>query len=328
MATSLVYFFKLNQLVKIKDLLPKFTQPIGVKVHFGEQGNVTFIPADLIRFIVMLLNQPTLIECSVLYKSPRSTASGHKQVAIEHGFSFTPIDFLDGEAGDDSVEIKSSGRHFTSCFFGKRLIKYNSLLVISHFKGHLTAGFGGAIKNLGMGLASRRGKLAQHASIKHQVDQKKCTGCGYCITDCPTEAIKFNQVQLAEINQAICISCSKCISICPVEAINIPWESTTSKDFQEKIAEYAKTAIENKQCYFINFLINITELCDCNGSALPILTPDIGVLASADPVAIDQASYDLVLAQYAEFNKFNGDDQLNYGEKIGLGSRKYELIKL
>jgi len=329
MSKSKVYFVKLNELNKIKNLLPEFIPPLGIKVHFGEEGNLTYLPAAYVKKIAGMVENPTLVECNVLYKSPRSQADTHKKLAREHGFDFAPIDFLDGEYGDEAMEVEINGQHFKTCYLGKGLAKYKSLLVISHFKGHITAGFGGAIKNLGMGLASRRGKLAQHAFVKHKVDSEKCISCGLCLANCPVEAITFDENQKAKINQEICISCSKCMAICPVRAIEVPWaEKEELSVFRQRLAEYALAGARGRQCFFINFLINITEKCDCAGEEMKPMTDDIGVLISADPVAIDQASYDLVVKQCKDFAKQKGDEQLEHGAKIGLGAREYELIKI
>jgi len=328
MGKSKVYFIKLNELNKIKNLLPEFASPLGVKVHFGEEGNTTYLPASYVKAVSEMVENPTLIECSVLYKAVRSAASTHKELALKHGFTFAPIDFLDGELGDDTIEVEIGGEHFKKCYLGKGLAKYKSLLIISHFKGHISAGFGGAIKNLSMGLASRRGKLAQHAFVKHQVDPEKCLGCSLCIANCPVEAISLNKEQKAEINQNKCISCSKCISICPTNAIGIPWGEKDVKIFRQRLAEYALAGAKDKQCFYINFLINITKLCDCADEKMKPMTDDIGVLVSSDPIAIDQASYDLVVKQCEDFKEQNGDEQLEHGAKIGLGTREYELISL
>ncbi|MFA4833462.1 MAG: DUF362 domain-containing protein [Patescibacteria group bacterium] len=321
-----VYFIKLDELNKIKNLLPGFTPPLGIKVHFGEEGNTTYLPASYVKEIAGMVENPVLVECNVLYKSPRSQAATHKKLAKEHGFDFAEIDILDGELGDDVDAIKIKGEFFKECFLGKGLAKYKSLLVVSHFKGHISSGFGGAIKNLSMGLAGRRGKLALHAFVKHQVKQAKCVACGVCIANCPVEAVAFDESGKAKINTDKCISCSKCMSVCPTGAISIPWGEKDVSVFRKRLAEYALAGVSGRQCFYINFLINITEKCDCAGEKMGKMTDDIGILASSDPVAIDQASFDLVVKQCKDFEKQNGDAQLEHGEKIGLGTREYELI--
>lgn len=324
-----VYFAKINELEKISGLIPELPGKLGVKVHFGEENNVTYIPAGTIKPLIEKTKNPTLIETTVLYKSQRSRAGTHKALAIKHGFDFAPIDILDGEEGDDIIEKEIESEHFKTCFLGKGIDKYDSLLVISHFKGHTEAGFGGAIKNLGMGLAGRRGKLAQHASIQHQANPDKCISCGLCVSDCPVSAISFDENQKAKIDENICISCSKCISVCPSAAIGIPWESTNKKIFQERMTDYAKAAYSGKKGFFVNFLVSITALCDCQRKKMEIITPDIGILAGEDPVAVDSACYDLLTEALPEFkNTHGGEEQLIYGEKIGLGQRQYELVKI
>lgn len=325
---SEVFFVSLDQISRIKGILPDFKQPLGVKVHFGEEGNISYVRPGMIKPIIDLVENPTLIECSVLYKSKRRTAEGHREVAINHGFDFAPIDFLDGEEGDDFITAKIDNKHFTECFLGSGLEKYQSLLVISHFKGHGGSGFGGALKNLGMGLASRKGKLAQHASIKHTVRDSKCIACGTCISKCPVEAISYAEEGKARINTETCISCSKCISVCPVQAIRIPWSSTGTQTLQERIAEYALACTLLRDCFYINFLANIVEDCDCCDKQMQPLTPDIGILASNDPVALDQASYDSVVEKYPDFKSYNAEFMLSHGASIGLGSREYAITNL
>ncbi len=332
---SNVYFIKLKEIEKIKELLPEFKGKVGVKVHFGEKGNISFVSAKSIKPIVEMIDSPTLIETSVLYRSPRGEASTHKKLALEHGFDFAPIDFLDGEKGDDSIEVKINGDHFKVCHIGAGLEKYNSLLVISHFKGHHMAGFGGAIKNLAMGFGSRRGKLDQHALLKHQVVQENCIGCKLCIDNCPVDAIDFNEKnKKANINQEKCIGCSKCMAICPKNTIQLPWDKIENNKkgnqiLQERIAEYALAASKNHNCFYINFLANIVPNCDCIGEKMKNMTKDIGILLSNDPVAIDQASFDLVAKQCDEFReKCSAEYQLKQAEKLNLGNIKYKIIKI
>lgn len=322
---SRVYFINLDEIHRIKELLPEFIGPLGVKVHFGEEGNITYIKPDFIKPIVKEL-EFSFIETCTLYNGQRSTATLHKKLAAKHGFDFAPVDILDGKDGREYNEVKIKGEHFKKCYIGKGIDKYRSLLVISHFKGHGGVGFGGAIKNLAMGLASRQGKLAQHSSIQHQVNKHLCIGCGTCINNCPVNAIVFDANRKAEINDDICIGCSKCIGVCPKGAIEIPWASTAKETLAERVAEYALAAVSDKHCFYINFLVNIVKDCDCWSKEFEKMTSDIGALASKDPVAIDQASFDLVTKRCEAFKKMNSDHQLAHAEKIGLGIRAYELI--
>ena len=325
---SKVYFLSMEQSGKIGQLLPEMEKPIAVKTHFGEDENQSSLPADLVKRIADMVEDPTLIENSVLYRSRRSRASTHKELALENGFDFAPLDFLDGEEGNENMEVNIEGNHFNTCYLGKGLEKYSSLLMVSHFKGHVLSGFGGVLKNLGMGLASRRGKLNQHESIKHQVEPEKCISCGICIQNCPVGAIGWDKQGKARIDTAVCISCSECISVCPQQAINVPVLETATQTLQERIAEYAHAGVKDRQGFYINFLKNITEGCDCEMRKMDPLIEDLGVLVSEDPVAIDQASYDLVAEQYSEFKRFSGEYQIAQAEKLGMGSREYELKRM
>ncbi|MDZ7611725.1 MAG: DUF362 domain-containing protein [Candidatus Moranbacteria bacterium] len=325
MEKSKVYFVKLNEIAKINNLLPDLEQPVGVKVHFGEEGNETYLSPKYAREVTQMVPNPALIETNTLYKGPRTQASTHKQLAKDHGFDFAPVDILDGEYGEENKTVEINGKHFQECHIGQGADKYNSLLVVSHFKGHILTKFGGAIKNLGMGLAARPGKLAQHASIKHQINQEKCTGCKTCVKNCPAEAISIEESGKAIIDQEKCIGCVKCVAVCPENAVKLPIKSVDSEMIQERMAEYAFAGAKNRQIYYINFLVNITEECDCHGAKMTPLTEDIGILASNDPVAIDQASYDLTLKQEPAFENHNGDIQLARAEKMGLGTREYIL---
>ena len=326
MEKAKIYFYKLDDLDKLKSDLPKFKKKLAVKTHFGEPGNTAYIPPKIVQELTSDLGDFDLIETTVLYKSPRQTAKGHKQVGIEHGFNFAPIEIIDGEMGDEFVAKKINGKHFKECYLGKGIDNYDSILVVSHFKGHISAGFGGALKNLAMGIASRKGKLHQHASVKHDIDKEKCISCGLCIENCPVSAIKFNDKQKAVINDNLCISCSKCMAVCPEGAVNIPWDSTEEDVLKERIAEYALATSQGLKCYYVNFLINIVEGCDCMAQSYDNMTEDIGILISSDPVAIDQASFDLVTAQCPKFKELDGQAQLDHGANIGLGSKEYELI--
>ena len=314
-------------------ILPKFSGKTGIKVHFGEPGNTTFLnpkTAEIIYHIAKKQESNTsLIECNVLYKGQRAGTKSHLEVAKKHGFNFAPIDICDTN-GDWVVPINL--KYFKEAKLGKNLKKYKNLITISHFKGHGANGFGGALKNVGMGLGSRAGKMAMHKAFELYVNDKKCIGCGICAEKCPAEAIGVNGV--AKIDLEKCIGCAACITNCDQEAVGFAWDSQSSKELQEKIVEYTFAVFKNlKPVAFFNELKNITANCDCYGVKMKKEVPDIGFLASTDPVAIDQAGFDLVnkLAGFDLFEKLHGIDsivQLKYAEKLGLGSRKYQLINI
>jgi uncharacterized Fe-S center protein len=321
-----------NDLGKLwESLKPKLKKPVAIKTHFGEKGNITYPNPKLVKFFAGKLKNPTLIESNTLYKGERSKASTHKKLAIQHGFDFAPIDICDGENGDKEIGIKINLKYFKIAKIGTNIKKYNSILSIAHFKGHGASGFGGAIKNIGMGLASRSGKLKLHSEIAPAVNKNKCRACGLCVKNCPANAITLKKK--AEINPKKCIGCAKCIAVCPYKAIKIPWHGVTNKEFQERLVEYCYAVLKNRDSSFINFLVNITKECDCIAKKMKPFIKDIGYLASDDPVALDKACFDLVKKEYGKdpFRKFhhvNSVHQFKYAEKIGLGKTKYKLIRL
>ena len=326
---------------------------IAVKVHFGEKGNTAFIRPifirDIINSISALGNKPFLTDTNTLYRGERSEAVSHVANALVHGFNYTamaaPVIIADGLRGADEVRIPIKGKHFSEVIIGSAIIQADALICVSHFKGHELSGFGGALKNLGMGCASREGKMKQHADINPAIERKECTSCGRCIDICPVDAIAFDKKKVV-INHCSCIGCAKCITICPQGAVKISWDEN-SHLFQEKMIEYALGVSFNKKkrMLFVNFLTDISPQCDCYGHADQSIVPNIGILASIDPVAIDQASVDLVNAQYGNIksalktnhepfkDKFRGiypavdwEVQLNYAEQLRIGKRSYKLI--
>ena len=333
---SKVYFVeKKEDLGKLRKTIPELKSPVAIKTHFGEKGNVTFPNPVIVSFFSDSVKdkKACLIECNVLYKGERTFASTHQKLAKEHGFNFLPIDICDGEKGDEEIEIKIDEKHFKKAKVGSGVDKYNSILSVAHFKGHGACGFGGAIKNIGMGLASRAGKLEIHSRIMPSIETEKCIGCRACVDCCPVNAIILNKNNKAEIDSKKCIGCAKCISVCSKKAVKIPWRGTTNVEFEERLAEYCKAILKNKKTYFVNLLVDITEGCDCVGKKMKPFMKDIGFLASKDPVAIDQASFDLVKNTYGKdpFREkwhVNSEHQLEYAEKINLGTRDYELVKL
>lgn len=307
----------------------KLGQKVAIKVHFGEVGCTTYMDPNLVKKIYQKIEsfgkKATLVECNVLYKGSRTNTKDHLKTAKDHGFIDMDIDILDGENGEKFIEINN-------CKIGARIKKYDSLIVISHFKGHGMAGFGGAVKNVGMGFGSRAGKLDMHSNIKPYIDSSLCIGCGICANNCDVNAISINNGK-AFIDNKKCIGCAMCIAVCPHQAACVPWDGGTSEYLQQKIAQYAKAVLSLfPNPIFINILEKITKDCDCQGSSQKPMTADIGILFSNNIVAIDQASLDLVnLNSHQKFNKINKVDkenQLKIASKIKLGNSKYTLIKL
>jgi uncharacterized Fe-S center protein len=304
---------------------------LAVKVHFGEPGNTTYLPPDFAKAVCKELKDKVknlaLVECTVLYKGGRSFGSSHKKVAEDHGFNFAPVEILDGERGDEEVKIKIDGKHFTEAKIGKGIEKFNSILAISHVKGHMAVGFGGALKNIGMGLGSKGGKMAMHQTFKIAPNPDTCIGCGMCVKNCPAGALSIENGK-AKIDYNKCIGCGFCISVCPVGAIEIPWRSGTAKDLQERIAEYSVAVLRGRKSFFVNVLTNITKDCDCHGESQKPIMEDIGILLSDDIVAIDQASLDLVGKDNFTKSYINPEDQIDHAVLMGLGKKEYTLINL
>ena len=312
---------------------------IAIKTHFGEDGNTTHIPADyflpIIKKLKSLGGKPFFTDTCVLYQSQRSDAVKHLLLAEKHGFTIektgAPVVIADGLRGSNETKVKIPGILFSEVFIATEAIVANSMVVATHVTGHIASGIGGAIKNMGMGLASRKGKLRQHSSVKPWIDGSKCSGCGQCLLWCPVDAIIMNG-DVAEINEKICIGCGECLAVCSFEAVRYNWQ-TSSEELQKRMAEHALGVVLNKKnkiCY-LNFLINITKDCDCFNVVQQPIMKDIGILASTDPVAIDKASLDLVEQHAGEslikmsYSSLDPMVQLKHGEKIGLGTMDYEL---
>lgn len=325
---------------KIEKILEKIDysrlgEKVAIKLHFGEKGCVTYTNPELAKKVYdkikSLGKEAVLVECNVLYRGSRTNTSDHLQTAREHNFE-GDVEILDGEKGEEFLEAELDKGEVKKVKLGKGLENYDSMIVLSHFKGHIMAGFGGAIKNLGMGLASRAGKLQMHSDVSPAVGSK-CTACGTCIENCNTNAISLVDGK-AKINNEKCEGCAMCIAVCPQEAINIPWGSSTYEQLQKKVVDYTQGVfkiIPEEKMIFINVLENITKDCDCFNKIQKPITEDIGILAGEDIVAIDKASLDLVNKKTEnKFEKLNpsGITQLDYAEEKGLGSQEYEIEEL
>lgn len=318
----------LNTLVETENIsLEPF---IPIKTHFGEKDNTTYIEPPNYEGVIDYLKEhkveSSFIETNVLYRGQRMTRESHIKLAVDHGFTRLPIIIADGDHGENYEEVQIDMKNFKSCKIGKEITEYNQMIVLAHFKGHMNAGFGGSIKQLAMGCASRGGKLAQHSNAVPFVKGDDCIACGICVEKCPVEAIVIDET--ASINPEICIGCASCIAVCPESAISNKWDVVNNETFLERMAEYAYAATKKQNNIYLNFVFNITEDCDCFDGHMDLIARDAGVLASTDPVALDQASHDILDKVNKRIVLPNGRYILDYAEEIGLGSKEYELVEI
>lgn len=273
---------------------------IGIKLHWGEENNKTYLPPSIFRPIIDEIKRrggiPFLTDSLTLYSGKRREAVSAINLAREHGFDFpdAPIIIADGLRGENTFKYRISCKHFGELDLCGILKEADGFVVVSHFKGHIESGFGGALKNLSMGFASRRLKQLIHAEVKPSLKEEKCTGCGRCASICPVSAIRLLG-GLPVFNLNICIGCASCIAICPVDALKFIWRHNPV-DFLERLIESAKGVFDHisGRTVFLNFLVNITPQCDCMPYEQEIIFEDIGVFGSNDPVAIDALSLELV----------------------------------
>ncbi len=336
----------------ISDLQEKDT--VAVKVHFGEPGITTYLRPAFVRPFVDEVKKakalPFLTDASTIYSGPRSEGVSHLCVAERNGFTLystgAPVVIADGIDGKNYEEVRIDTPHYDKVQVAGEAHRAKAMVVLSHFKGHEMFGFGGAIKNIAMGLATKQGKLSLHSTVRPYIKQKFCTTCGRCVKWCAPGAIEIRGKSAVVIGSK-CTGCGHCIMVCPQRAAKIKWDMDFS-EAQEKLAEYALGIVKPKKgrIWFFNFLLDITPECDCYTFSDSPLVHDIGILASTDPVSIDSASYDLVKqapgnpCSKAEGSK-PGEDKFAKGypqtdpepmfetaEKIGLGERKYNLIEI
>lgn len=340
----------LARTVKKRDL-------VAVKLHFGELGNTAFIRPVYVRRIVEAVKKrgafPFLTDANTLYAGTRGDAVSHLKTAIENGFAYSvvgaPLVIADGLRGKSETRIAINRSRFSHVFIGSEIVNADALISVAHFKCHELSGFGGTLKNLGMGCASRKGKLAQHSTLSPKVKGKKCVGCGECMAHCAQKAIvlvKISDQKKAHIDPDKCVGCGECILVCPQGAVNVQWQRDVPV-FMENMVEYTLGVLKGKRgkALFINFITAVSPACDCCPYNDAPIVRDIGVVASKDPVAIDQTAADLVNAEAAlpgcclKNNTRPGEDkfravypkidwsyQLDYAQRQKLGRRDYELV--
>src|SRR6266702_1270579 len=328
---------------------------VAVKVHFGERGNHTFVRPVFVRRIVEEIKscggRPCLTDSSTLYPGERKEGVSALVNAIENGFAFAvvgaPLIMSDGLRGHTAVEVAIEGEILRRVSIGAEIVEADALVAVSHFKCHELTGFGGTLKNLGMGCSSREGKLMQHSTVAPQVADKFCTACALCLKACTDDAITIIEGK-ARIDPASCTCCGRCITACQKKAINIQWNEAAPL-VMKKMCEYALGAVKGKEqkAIYLNFITQVSPACDCYGHADAPIVNDIGICASTDPVAVNQACAGLVTgaagnrdtALQSGFepggDKFRGvhpdidwEVQLEHGERIGLGTKRYELVRI
>lgn len=314
---------------------------VVVKVHFGEEGNTGYVRPEHLRLICDKISacggMPVLSDANTLYRGRRLNSADHLKLAYEHGFTRevcgAEVVIPDDTRKEETVSVEINRQFIKEAKLARIFVESDALVAVSHFKGHTLTGFGGALKNLGMGCATREGKLAQHCDLAPVVRVEECIGCGECKRICPVSAISLRDGK-SVIDASKCIGCASCVAACPTFAMFIDLHAGDKVKY--KMVEYASAVLKKMggKIAFINFALKINKECDCWGMENPRIAPDVGIFASYDPVSVDKASLDMV-------NKICGKDifkdthpdqdgmkQLEYAEEIGLGNLDYDLVEL
>ena len=332
---------------------------VAVKMHFGELGNLSFLRPNYARAIVDVVKElggvPFLTDCNTLYPGSRKNAIEHLYCAWENGFTpmtvGCPVIIGDGLKGTDDIEVPvEGGEYIDKAMIGRAVMDADIFISLSHFKGHETTGFGGAIKNIGMGCGSRAGKKAQHMNGQPEIDHELCRGCRACLRECANDGLSFDEsTRKMSINTQNCVGCGCCIGACNFDAIAFANYAAT-KDLNCRMAEYTKAVIQNRPNFHVSLIVDVSPNCDCHAENDAPILPNIGMFASFDPLALDQACVDACLkatplpnSQLAEamekedfcdhhdhFENTTPNSEyktcLAHAEKIGLGTRDYEIV--
>ncbi len=344
----------------------------AIKIHFGELGNLAFLRPNYAKvvadYVKALGGKPFLTDCNTLYVGSRKNALDHLETAYLNGFS--PLQtgchvlIADGLKGTDETIVPINCEYVKEAKIGHAIMDADVFISLTHFKGHEMTGFGGAIKNIGMGSGSRAGKMEQHCDGKPTVDVRDCIGCGSCYRICAHEAPVIENGK-ARIDHDKCVGCGRCLAVCPKDAISAEYTDSL-KVLNFKMAEYSYAVCKDRPCFHVSLICDVSPNCDCHSeNDIPII-PDVGMLASFDPVSLDQACADLCNKQPAiegsmladnmhkagdgcchghkhdecnhegghhdHFNMVHPDTEwescLDHAEKIGLGERAYELVTI
>ena len=337
------------------DLDRKF---VAIKIHFGEPGNLAYLrPNYAARMAKMLCKagaKPFLTDSNTLYSGGRSNAVDHIQSAMENGYNpisaQCPVIIADGLKGTDYREIPLNGKYCKVPKVGAAIVDADVIISMNHFKGHEQTGFGGALKNIGMGSASVGGKLELHSSSKPVIRIDNCKGCNICVLHCAHDAVRLGVDKKALIDYSKCVGCGQCVALCQYDSAVLA-DYDTSEILNYKIVEYTKAILDGKPHFHVSFIMNVSPECDCWNHNDAAIVPDIGIAASFDPVALDRACADLVmkapvlpgsrLAESCHDGVCDHDDKfhivhpntnwrsgLDYAEEVGIGTQNYELIEI
>lgn len=352
---------KLKRLIKAAgigqiDMDGKF---VAIKMHFGELGNISFLRPNYARAVVDVVKElggrPFLTDCGTMYPGRRKNALEHLECAWENGFTpltvGCPILIGDGLKGTDDVAVPvAGGEYVKEARIGRAIMDADVFISLTHFKGHELTGFGGTIKNIGMGSGSRAGKKEQHSSGKPYIDQELCRGCRKCQRECANDALVFDAARRKmTVNQENCVGCGRCLGACNFDAISFA-NDEANELLNRRMAEYAKAVVDGRPCFHISLIVDVSPYCDCHGENDAPILPDLGMFASFDPLALDQACVDACLRakplagsilsdnmrkadfvdHHDHFTNTTPESEwrtcLEHAEKIGLGTREYELI--
>lgn len=332
---------------------------VAIKMHFGELGNLSYLRPNYAKAVADVVKEcggkPFLTDCNTLYPGSRKNALEHLDCANINGFNTITtgcqIIIGDGLRGTDDITVPvRNGKYCKEAYIGRAVMDADIFISLTHFKGHESTGFGGAIKNIGMGCGSRAGKMQQHNSGKPIVHDDLCRGCRRCAKECGSDAITYENGK-AVINQDICKGCGRCIGACAFDAIeNQNWDA--NEILGRKMAEYSQAVCDGRPTFHISLVRDISPNCDCHGENDAPILPDVGIFAPFDPVALDQACVDACLHATPMPNSQLSDnladphwhhhhdnfldsnpnvrwkETLEHAEKIGLGTREYELIQM
>lgn len=332
---------------------------VAIKMHFGELGNISFLRPNWAKALVDVIKEmggkPFLTDCNTMYPGSRKNAIEHLYCAWENGFTplsvNCPVIIADGLKGTDDIEVPvEGGEYIKNAKIGRAIMDADIFISLTHFKGHEMTGFGGTIKNIGMGCGSRAGKKDQHSNGKAFIHEELCRGCHRCQRECANGGLEFNaETRKMHINTANCVGCGRCLGACNFDAIDFAQDSAV-KDLNRKMAEYSKAVVDGRPQFHISLIVDVSPFCDCHGENDVPIIPNIGMLCSSDPLALDQACVDLCLKatpydnclitdhlhehgfedRHDHFLNSQPDSEwrscMEHAEKIGLGSREYELI--